>query len=63
LERKWDEAEKEFAGREIPCPAHWGGYLLQPKTIEFWIGQPGRLHDRFLYEKSGTSWTFRRLYP
>lgn len=63
LERKWDEAEKEFAGREIPCPEHWGGYLLQPKTIEFWIGQPGRLHDRFQFEKSASGWTFRRLYP
>ncbi len=63
LERKWDEAEKEFAGREIPCPPHWGGYLLQPKTIEFWIGQPGRLHDRFQFEKSASGWTFRRLYP
>lgn len=63
LETAWARAEKEFAGREIPCPAHWGGYLLQPERIEFWVGQPGRLHDRYLFEKSAANWTFRRLCP
>jgi pyridoxamine 5'-phosphate oxidase len=63
LERKWREAEKEFAGREIPCPDHWGGYLMDLQFMEFWIGRPGRLHDRFAFEKSQKAWTFRRLYP
>ncbi len=63
LQKERDQAEKEFAGREIPCPAHWGGYSLEIKSIEFWLGQPGRLHDRFHFEKSGKAWTFRRLYP
>jgi len=63
LEGAWTRAEAEFKGKSIPCPAHWGGYLLTPQRIEFWVGQPGRLHDRYEYEKVNNRWTFRRLYP
>jgi pyridoxamine 5'-phosphate oxidase len=70
LELKWREAEAEFAGREVPCPDHWGGYVMELQSIEFWVGRRGRLHDRFAFELtspgrpvSHKSWTFRRLYP
>lgn len=63
LELAWQEADKKFANAQIPCPAHWGGYVLQFTSIEFWIGRPGRLHDRFKFEKAGPNWTFRRLCP
>lgn len=63
LERQWRDAQQRFDGKDIPCPAHWGGYLIQPNVVEFWIGQPGRLHDRFEYRLNGPSWTGRRLYP
>lgn len=56
-------AEREFAGKDIPCPPHWGGYWLKPKSMEFWIGRPNRFHDRFHFEKHGRDWTFRRLCP
>jgi pyridoxamine 5'-phosphate oxidase len=63
LEKAWQDAERKFHGKEIPCPEHWGGYLLRPKTIEFWVGQPGRLHDRHVFEKLAGSWTYGRLSP
>lgn len=63
LEQAWETAEKEYSGREIPCPLNWGGYLIVPKLIEFWVGRPGRLHDRYQFEKTVSTWTFRRLYP
>jgi pyridoxamine 5'-phosphate oxidase len=63
LQAAWTDAEARFKGQPIPCPTHWGGYRLVPSRIEFWVGQPGRLHDRFSFEKSGPVWTFRRLYP
>jgi pyridoxamine 5'-phosphate oxidase len=63
LESAWNEADKKFRSTEIPCPIHWGGYVLQFSSIEFWIGRPGRLHDRFTFEKAGPNWTFRRLCP
>jgi pyridoxamine 5'-phosphate oxidase len=55
--------ERRFAGREVPLPQHWGGYRLQPATVEFWKGRRHRLHDRFRYRRSGTGWLIERLYP
>lgn len=63
LERLWQEADHKFTGKQIPCPEHWGGYLLVMDCIEFWLGQANRLHDRYEFQKSGNHWTFRRLYP
>ena len=48
----------------LPCPPHWGGYVLQPKAIEFWQGRRSRLHDRLLYKKNeGGVWKVERLAP
>ena len=63
LEQKVAEAKKQFDGKSIPCPLHWGGYQLAPSLFEFWIGQPNRLHDRFVFKKQVNSWTIERLYP
>jgi pyridoxamine 5'-phosphate oxidase len=63
LEEKYQKLEKEFAGREVPRPKNWGGYRLIPDCMEFWQGRLSRLHDRLLYEKTGRSWTIKRLAP
>ena len=55
--------EREFAGREVPRPPHWGGYAVMPRSVEFWQGQPSRLHDRLRYERDGDRWTRVRLAP
>lgn len=44
-------------------PAHWGGYVLQPASVEFWQGRPNRLHDRLLYSRDGDRWSISRLAP
>jgi pyridoxamine 5'-phosphate oxidase len=56
------ELEREFPG-EIPRPEYWRGYVLHPERIEFWKDGEGRLHDRFLFSKNGSSWTKERLFP
>lgn len=48
---------------EIPCPEHWGGYLIHPQSFEFWQGRPGRLHDRIKYTRQGDQWMTERLAP
>ncbi|MDM8520909.1 pyridoxamine 5'-phosphate oxidase [Anaerolineales bacterium HSG6] len=59
LEARYSDNE-----HEIPLPEHWGGYRLLPQTIEFWQGQPDRLHDRFRYTRqSDTGWQIERLAP
>jgi pyridoxamine 5'-phosphate oxidase len=63
LDDRVREAEAHFAEREVPRPAHWGGYLVRPRTIEFWQGQVGRLHDRFRYTRDGGAWRIERLAP
>ncbi|SFW61161.1 pyridoxamine 5'-phosphate oxidase [Luteibacter sp. UNCMF366Tsu5.1] len=55
--------EKEFEGRDVPRPPHWGGYLVEPDRVEFWYGATFRLHERIVHTSEGTSWTSRLLYP
>jgi pyridoxamine 5'-phosphate oxidase len=58
-----EEARSRFAGGEVPRPPYWGGYLLEPHSIEFWQHGPHRLHDRRLYTLSGGGWSSRLLAP
>ena len=44
-------------------PKNWGGYNVEPYSIEFWQGRDNRLHDRILYEKKNNLWTHKRLSP
>lgn len=63
LERRVAEVEARFAGHDVPRPPHWGGFHVHPESIEFWQGQPGRLHDRLRYRQSGDGWVRERLAP
>lgn len=47
----------------VPLPEFWGGYHLEPVTVEFWQGQPGRKHDRFVYSLTSDDWNISRLSP
>lgn len=63
LQAAYADAEQRFAGQEVPCPEHWGGYRLQPESIEFWQGQPSRMHDRLRFRRAGDGWAISRLAP
>jgi pyridoxamine 5'-phosphate oxidase len=63
LDRLADEAAERFAGRDVPAPPHWGGYLLAPDSAEFWQGRVGRLHDRIRFRREGEAWVRERLAP
>jgi len=55
--------EAKLLGRQVPRPAHWSGYRLVPRAIEFWKDGAFRLHDRILFTRQGLEWRTERLYP
>jgi pyridoxamine 5'-phosphate oxidase len=63
------ELEAEFGrllaehGDEVPRPERWGGYVLEPETIEFWQHRDDRLHDRLRFSREGDGWRLERLAP
>ena len=58
------ELLKEYEGKEVNRPPFWGGYCVQPVTVEFWQGRPNRLHDRIQYSLQGNAeWKIERLAP
>lgn len=63
LERRYDELERAYEGREVPLPAHWGGYRLRPESYEFWQHRDNRLHERLRYTRSGEAWRRELLWP
>jgi pyridoxamine 5'-phosphate oxidase len=65
LDARLAEVEDRFGERSaVERPPHWGGYLVRPSSIEFWQGQVGRLHDRFVYRPAADGgWSIERLAP
>lgn len=64
LEKRVAKYTAKFAIGKVPRPDFWSGFRLQPKSIEFWLKQPFRLHDRVLYTREVPNpWEQKRLYP
>jgi pyridoxamine 5'-phosphate oxidase len=63
LERRYAELEREYEGREVPLPPHWGGFRLRPNAIEFWQHRDNRLHDRVRYTRAREGWRAELLGP
>lgn len=65
LEGLVSEFENRYAGRDVPRPAHWSGWLARPLEVEFWQEGAFRLHDRIVYRRSGydADWEAVRLFP
>ena len=55
--------KEKYHKKEIPRPSDWGGYLVQPISIEFWQGRPNRMHDRIRYTLEKNNWKLERLSP
>jgi len=63
LEQEFAKARDEFAGKEVPYPENWGGYLVEPTEITFFVYGDHRLNDRFQYKLRDEKWEVQRLYP
>ena len=49
--------------KELTRPKHWSGWCLSPSTIEFWLGDQFRIHERLKYIKVLNKWKKEILYP
>ncbi|WP_185872196.1 pyridoxamine 5'-phosphate oxidase [Blattabacterium cuenoti] len=59
--KKWNNF---FQKKMIKRPFYWGGYIIKPYKMEFWQGQPNRLHDRLVYSlNKEKKWILYRLSP
>jgi pyridoxamine 5'-phosphate oxidase len=63
FEQRVARYEREYEGRDVPRPPHWGGYVIEPDMVEFWYGAEFRLHERVRWSRHGQTWTSRMLYP
>lgn len=64
LDEEYDTVQARFAGtEEIEVPPYWGGYVVDPESVEFWQGRQGRMHDRLVYRRVGSGWAVERLAP
>lgn len=64
IESKFMELKEKFSKGEVPLPTFWGGFRVTFDSVEFWQGRENRLHDRFMYTRTGRdSWDIARLAP
>jgi len=63
LEERVEKLTIEYTDKPVLRPENWGGFYMEPFSIEFWQGRDNRLHDRLRYRKEGCQWIIERLFP
>ena len=64
LLKKINEFKKKYKDENnLPRPKHWSGWRLTPSSIEFWLGDKYRIHERLKYIKFSNNWKKEILYP
>jgi len=64
LLRKIADFKKKYKDeKKLPRPTNWSGWRLNPSSIEFWLGDDHRIHERLRYNKISHIWKKEILYP
>jgi pyridoxamine 5'-phosphate oxidase len=62
--KKIEEFKNKYKNEKVlPRPNHWSGWCLNPSSIEFWLGDRFRIHERLKYVKTPNNWRKEILYP
>jgi pyridoxamine 5'-phosphate oxidase len=60
---RWEGLSHTYQTGPLVRPHHWGGYVIVPQSVEFWIAGEDRLHHRTRYERQASSWVSVELEP
>jgi pyridoxamine 5'-phosphate oxidase len=63
LERRVAELQDRYGEGELPLSDGWGGFRVDPHSVEFWQQRHDRLHDRLVYRREKAAWRIERLAP
>lgn len=65
LEAAVEEVQQRFGDTDdVPLPPFWGGYRVEPESVELWQHRDDRLHDRLRYRRAANgAWIMERLQP
>ena len=63
LVERSEKFESDYLAKPLERPSRWGGFIVEPESIEFWIDQKNRLHKRELFIKEGVDWRRVLLSP
>ncbi|MGJ9413555.1 pyridoxamine 5'-phosphate oxidase [Aeromicrobium sp. CF4.19] len=63
LEQRFERVEASVGDGPVQRPETWGGYRIEPTSVEFWQGRADRLHDRLRFRRAGDQWRRERLAP
>jgi len=62
--KKIDDFKNKYKDtNNLPRPKNWSGWCLNPTSIEFWLGDKYRIHERLKYNKVSNEWKREILYP
>src|SRR5699024_3516379 len=57
FEKRYEDFERRFEGKDVSRPPRWSGFSVRPDSIEFWSDRPHRLHERRLFTSAADGWT------
>jgi pyridoxamine 5'-phosphate oxidase len=63
VEARHTDLERRYAGGPIERPPWWGGYVLVPDAVEFWLRGDARMHARVRFEREDARWSGVWLAP
>tara|TARA_Y100000590_G_scaffold75290_1_gene83135 strand:+ start:611 stop:1195 length:585 start_codon:yes stop_codon:yes gene_type:complete len=62
--KKLDKLKIKYKDKnKVPRPKFWSGWCLNPSSIEFWLGDKYRIHERLKYNRILNNWKKEILYP